>query len=307
MSFFRLIPRQKLRQFAAVAALTMLPGAAMAAGGGDDAHTAHQKWSFGGFMGHFDQAQLQRGFQVYKEVCAACHNLRLVKYRNLGDAGGPGFSEAVVKELAKASSFPDILDTGKVVQRPGRPSDPIMLAPYKNEQDARSMYNGALPPDLSLMAKARSAHAETAWYKEPVKWATDIVTGYQEGGPDYIHALLTGYPADGKMPAGFKVDDGSGKMVPLVMAEGMNFNRSFPGYQIAMAPPPMDDKMVKYSDGTAATKDQYARDVTAFLMWTAEPKLDQRKRMGWQVLLYLGITSILLWLAKRRLWARVEH
>ena len=302
MKFYRLSPRMVPRRLlVALAAVVALPLAASAAG--DAADTAHQKWTFGGLAGHFDQAQLQRGFQVYKEVCAACHNLRLVKYRNLGDAGGPGFSEAVVQELAKASSFPDILDSGKVMQRLGRPSDPIMLAPYKNEQEARSMYNGALPPDLSLMAKARSAHAEMAWYKEPIKWATDIVTGYQEGGPDYIHALLTGYPADGKPPAGLKNEDGT----PFKLAEGMNFNKSFPGYQIAMAPPPMDDKMIKYSDGTAATKDQYTRDVTAFLMWAAEPKLGQRKRIGMQVLLYLGITSILLWLAKRRLWARVEH
>ena len=99
----------------------------------------------------------------------------------------------------------------------------------------------------------------------------------------------------------------AGRRRPFKLADGMNFNKAFDGYQIAMAPPPMDDKMVKYTDGAAATKDQYARDVTAFLMWTAEPKLDQRKRMGMQVLLYLGITSILLWLAKRRLWARVEH
>lgn len=300
--YCRSIPRNAPRRLlAALAAVVALPLAASAADGGAD--TAHQKWSFGGFTGHFDQAQLQRGFQVYKEVCAACHNLRLVKYRNLGDAGGPAFSEAVVKELAKASSFPEILDTGKVAQRQGKPSDPIMLAPYKNEQEARSMYNGALPPDLSLMAKARSAQAETVWYKEPVKWATDIVTGYQEGGPDYLYALLTGYPADGKPPAGLKNEDGT----PFKLADGMNFNKAFPGYQIAMAAPPMDDKMVKYSDGAAATKDQYARDVTAFLMWAAEPKLDQRKRIGMQVLLYLGITSILLWLAKRRLWARVEH
>jgi ubiquinol-cytochrome c reductase cytochrome c1 subunit len=286
---------------AAMTAIVAFPLSASAAGGGSD--TAHQKWSFSGVTGHFDQGQLQRGFQVYKEVCAACHNLRLVKYRNLGDAGGPGFSEAVVKELAKASTFPDVLDSGKTVQRPGRASDPIILAPYKNEQEARATYNGALPPDLSLMAKARSAHAELPWYKEPLKWATDIVTGYQEGGADYVHALLMGYPADGKPPADLKNEDGT----PFKLADGMNFNKSFPGYQIAMAPPPMGDKMIKYTDGTAATQDQYARDITAFLMWAAEPKLEQRKRIGAQVLLYLAITSILLWLAKRRLWAKVEH
>ena len=306
MSLQRSIPcsavlRASTRTAVAMMTLLALPLTASAAGGGAD--TPHQKWSFSGLTGHFDQGQLQRGFQVYKEVCAACHNLRLVKYRNLGDAGGPGFSEAVVKELAKASSFPEINDNGKVVQRDGRASDPIILAPYKNDQEARATYNGALPPDLSLMAKARSAHAVLPWYREPVKWAVDIVTGYQEGGADYVHALLMGYPADGKAPAGFKTEDGA----PFKLADGMNFNSAFPGYQIAMAPPPMGDKMVKYADGTSMTQDQYAKDVTAFLMWTAEPKLDQRKRIGAQVLLYLAITSLLLWLAKRRLWARIEH
>ena len=131
----------------------------------------------------------------------------------------------------------------------------------------------------------------------------DIATGYQEGGADYVHALLMGYTADGKVPAGTKTEEGQ----PLVLADGMNFNHAFPGYQIAMANPPMDDKMIKYSDGTAPTRDQYARDVTAFLMWAAEPKLEARKRIGAQVLIYLAITSILLWLAKRRLWAKIEH
>ena len=302
MNLHKTIPHSMTARLTmALAAVVALPLVAAAAGGGND--TPHQKWSFSGFTGHFDQGQLQRGFQVYKEVCAACHNLRHVKYRNLGDAGGPGFSEAVVKELATGSSFPEVNDNGKTVQRPGRPSDPIILAPYKNEKEARATYNGALPPDLALIAKARSAHAELAWYKEPVKWAMDIATGYQEGGADYVHALLMGYTADGKVPAGTKTEEGQ----PLVMAEGMNFNSAFPGYQIAMANPPMDDKMIKYTDGTAPTRDQYARDVTAFLMWAAEPKLEARKRIGAQVLIYLAITSILLWLAKRRLWAKIEH
>ena len=273
------------------------------ASGGEGEGAPHQKWTFAGVRGHFDQAQLQRGFQVYKEVCANCHNLRLVKYRNLGDAGGPAFSEAVVKELAKASSFTEVNDQGKVVPRTGKPQDPIMLAPWRNEQEARATYNGALPPDLSVMAKARASHAEMAWYKEPLKWGTDIVTGYQEGGPDYIHALLMGYPADGKAPADLKTEEGA----PFKLAEGMNFNKAFPGYQIAMAPPPIGDGLIKYADGTPRTQDQYSRDVTAFLMWTAEPNLDQRKRIGMQVLIYLGVTSLLLWLAKRRLWARIEH
>jgi ubiquinol-cytochrome c reductase cytochrome c1 subunit len=291
-----------LRGAMAAAVVVALPLAASAAEEGGH-ETERQYWTFSGMTGHFDQAQLQRGFQVYKEVCAACHNMRLVKYRNLGDPGGPAFSEAVVKELAKGSSFPEVSDSGKVVQRPGRPQDPILLAPYKNEQEARATYNGALPPDLSLMAKARSSHAEMPWYKEPLKWVRDITTGYQEGGADFVYSLMMGYPADGKPPSGLKTEDGA----TFALADGMYFNAAFPGYQIAMAPPPIQDKMIKYTDGTPLTQDQYARDVTAFLMWAAEPKLEQRKRIGMQALLFLAITSLLLWLAKRRLWANIPH
>lgn len=302
MSIRGQILRSALAGAAALGAVAALPLSALAAGG-ESHDTERQHWTFGGFTGHFDQAQLQRGFQVYKEVCSACHNLRLVKYRNLGDAGGPGFSEAVVKELAKASSFPEVTDSGKVKERPGRPQDPILLAPYKNEQEARATYNGALPPDLSLITKARTAHVALPWYQEPVKWVREIATGYQEGGADYLYALLMGYPADGKPPSGIKNEDGT----PFQLADGMYFNKAFPGYQIAMAPPPIQDKLIKYTDGAPMTQDQYARDVTAFLMWAAEPKLEQRKRIGMQALLFLAITSLLLWLAKRRLWANVPH
>ena len=285
-------------------AMTLAGGVGPAvAAEGEHAAVPRQKWTFGGFLGKFDDAQLQRGFRVYMDVCARCHGLSRVYFRNLAEPGGPGFPEAAVKSLAATFQYDDAPnDQGKIVKRPGTLTDRLP-SPYKNEQEARATYNGALPPDFSVIAKARSAQAEMAWYREPLKWATDIVTGYQEGGPDYIYALLMSYPADGKPPAGLKNEDGT----PFKLADGMNFNTSFPGYQIAMAKPAIDDKLIKYTDGAPQTQDQYARDVTAFLMWAAEPKLDQRKRIGMQVLLYLGITSLLLWLAKRRLWARVEH
>jgi cytochrome c1 len=292
-----LLTTAALRLGALAAALAVVaPVTAGAAGNGPE--IAHQKWSFAGVLGHFDQGQLQRGYQVYKEVCATCHGLKQLSFRNLGQPGGPAFSEEVVKTLAAEVQIPEINDQGKTVMRPGKPSDRLP-SPFKNEQEARSIHNGAYPPDLSVMAKARSVHAALPWYMEPLKWAKEIVTGYQEGGPDYLHALMTGY---GEPPKGLKNADGT----PFKLADGMNYNRAFDGYQIAM-PPPLVDGQVKYTDGTKGTIDQYSRDVTAFMMWAAEPHLDQRKRVGFQVLLFLAVTALLLWLAKRRLWATVEH
>jgi cytochrome c1 len=255
-------------------------------------------WSFAGLRGHYDQAQLQRGYQIYKEVCAACHSIRLLKFRNLGEPGGPGFSEAAVKALAAEAQYPEVKDDGKVKPRPGIPADPLP-SPFKNEQEARSANNGALPPDLSVIAKARSVHKEYPWFQAPFVWLKDILRGYQEGGPDYIHALLTGY---GNPPPGLKNDDGT----PFKLSDGMNFNKAFSGYQIAM-PQPLQDGGVKYADGTKATIEQQSKDVTSFLMWAAEPHLNARKAMGLQVLIYLGITALLLGFAKRRLWSKIDH
>lgn len=299
---------RSLALLAAAGALVVgLAGPAVAAD--DTPHYERQKWSFSGFRGHFDKARLQRGFQVYQEVCAACHGLKRVNFRNLAESGGPGFPEESVKGLA--ASWPNqIFDgpndqgqiatpKGQIIKRPAKISDPI-LGPYDNEKAARAANNGALPPDLSLITKARTGAAEYTGplYGQPFFMLKDIVNGYQEGGADYIFALLTGY---GNVPANLKLADGS----TFKLQEGMNFNKAFPGYQIAMIPP-LRDGGVKYQDGTPATVENYARDVTEFLAWAADPKLEERKSLGWKVMLYLLITSLLLFLAKKQLWSRVH-
>ncbi len=256
-------------------------------------------WTFGGMRGKFDKAQLHRGFQVYQQVCSACHGLKRVNFRNLGEPGGPAFPEDSVKGLA--ASWPNqIFDgpndqgliatsKGQIIKRPARLSDPI-LGPYDNDKAARAAQNGALPPDLSLITKARSLEYLGPLWAHPFHMLGDIGRGYQEGGADYVYALLTGY---GNPPADMK------------MSEGMNYNRAFPGNQIAMIPP-MVPGQVKYQDGTPATVEQYAKDVTAFLMWAGDPKLEERKSMGWKVMLYLLITSLLLYFAKKQIWSKLH-
>ena len=271
---------------AAAAMLALLPADAMAAEGG--AHIERQKWSFAGFAGKFDQAQLQRGYQVYKEVCAACHGMKRVAFRNLVEKGGPGFPEESVKALAATFKIDDgPNDQGKMFQRPGKLSD-ALPSPFRNEQEARSIHNGAYPPDLSNIAKARAVAADAPWYTHIFLMLRDMTVGYQEGGVDYVYALLTGYAE--KPPAGMK------------MADGMNYNKSFPGHQIAMAPP-LTDGIVRYQDGTPASVENYSRDVATFLAWTADPSLESRKSMGWIVMLYLAITTLLLYVGKKRVWA----
>ena len=288
-----------------------------------------QHWSFGGVRGHFDQAQLQRGFQVYREVCSTCHGVKRLAFRNLGEKGGPAFPEEQVKGLAEAYKITDgPNDQGKMFKRPGRPSD-MIPSPFDNDAQARSANNGTLPPDLSVMAKARSAEVEKAFYQVPGAMLKDVTTSYQEGGADYLYALLMGY---GETPA---YKDDHGHMMPMSaveakanpslprcatitkgeagkpdvcnkMSEGMSYNLHFPGNQIAM-PAPLRDGIVKYSDGTPATTANYAQDVTAFLAWSADPKLEERKRMGLMAILYLLITTVLLYFAKRRIWSNIPH
>ncbi|HEX7076239.1 MAG TPA: cytochrome c1 [Hyphomicrobiaceae bacterium] len=252
-----------------------------------------QSWPFSGFFGTFDKAQLQRGFQVYTEVCASCHELRRISYRNLAQPGGPEFPEDAVKALAAAAEVEDGPDdTGAMFKRPGLLSDPLPKL-YANEKEARSIHNGAYPPDLSLMARARNTENVAPWYIHPFLMLRDIAVGYQEGGADYIYSLLTGYEDP---PAGVQV------------MEGMNYNVAFPGHQIAMANPfAGGDGQVEYQDGTPSTVDNYARDVAAFLSWTADPRLEERKRIGWVVILYLIVTAGLLYVGKKRLWSRLEH
>lgn len=281
----------------AVIAVVALPTQSHAAGEGPE--IARHKWSFAGVLGKFDKAQLQRGFQVYQEVCAACHGLKRVYFRNLSEPGGPGFPEDRVKELA--AKWPNqIFDgpneqgqvadrRGNLLKRPARLADPI-LGPYDNEQAARAAQNGALPPDLSLITKARSAGGAGNVIATIVGMPRDIINAYQEGGADYLYALLTGYA---NPPADVKV------------GEGLHYNKAFPGYQIAMAAP-LRDNQVRYQDGTRQTVAQYSEDVTAFLHWAGDPKMEERKGMGHLVLLYLLITTVLLYLAKKRLWSRVH-
>ena len=275
------------------AALPASASAGVAWAAGEAVHIDRQKWSFGGLFGKFDDAQLQRGFKVYTEVCARCHGIKRLQFRNLVQPGGPGFPEAAVKSLAannyQVDDAPD--DEGKIKKRPAILADSFP-PPYPNEQAARFAQNGALPPDLSLITKARSADAGAPFYRVPDMMLRDILTGYQEGGADYVYAYLRGFadpPADVKL------------------AEFMNYNKVFPGHQTAMANPFLaGDGLVKYDDGTPETVDNYARDVVAFLSWAADPSLEERKRMGLLVLLYIAITAILLGLAKRRIWRTVH-
>lgn len=271
-----------------VAALAFATLPMMANAAGDAPVIERQPWSFAGWRGRFDQNQLQRGFQVYKDACAQCHGISRVDFRNLAQPGGPVFNEDAVKGLAATYEVNDgPNDDGKMFKRPGRLADKIP-PPYANEKEARSVHNGAYPPDLSLITKARGLEYHGSLFAHPFHLLKDMVTGYQEAGADYVYALLTGYV---DKPADFK------------LADGMNYNRAFAGHQISMPPPLTEGGVTKYQDGTPATVDQMARDVVAFLSWTGDPKHDERKRMGLLVVLYLLVTSVLLYLAKRRIWS----
>ncbi|MEZ5853777.1 MAG: cytochrome c1 [Hyphomicrobiaceae bacterium] len=281
-------------------ATTVKPTSAVAAGEAAPPHIERQNWTFAGVGGHFDKAQLQRGFQVYQEVCSSCHGLKRVYFRNLVEPGGPEFNEEAVKALA--AQWPNqIFDgpndqgdiatrKGQIIKRPARLSDPI-LGPYDNDKQARAAQNGALPPDLSIITKARTVEYHGSVLGHVAQMLKDIVNGYQEAGADYLYALMTGYktpPADMKLSV------------------GMNYNEAFPGHQIAMIAPLSDGRVKYQSKDVPQTIDQYAKDVTAFLSWTADPRLPQRKSMGWIVMLYLLATALLLYLAKRRLWSKVH-
>ena len=287
---FRALARRAAALAVAVCALSLgAPGDGQAAGKVPEVEP--QEWSFAGPFGMYDRAQLQRGFQVFSEVCAACHGMDLLSYRNLGQPGGPEFSEEAVKAIAAGVEVQDgPNDDGEMFGRPGRPSDRF-VSPYANEQEARGANGGALPPDLSVIAKARTTKRDIPWFLEPLYWGVDIATGNEEKGADYLYALLVGYK---EPPAGVE------------MAENMHYNAAFPGHQIAMAQP-LDDDIVEYTDGTPATLDNLARDVTAYMMWAAEPKLEERRELGFRVMIYLILLTGILYLAKRRVWSRMKH
>ncbi len=250
----------------ALAVAAALPlSAALAAG--ESTELRKVEWSFEGVFGGYDRAQLQRGFLVYKDVCSVCHGLKLLSYRNLGQPGGPEFPEAAVKAIAASVQVPDLDEAGEPTTRPGTPADRF-VSPYPNEKAARAANNGSLPPDLSVITKARL------------------------DGVNYLYSILTGYadpPAD------------------MTMNAGMNYNLYFPGHQIAMPAPLVVDGQVTYADGTPATIDQMAKDVSAFLAWAAEPKLEERKSLGFKVILFLMALTALLYLSYKRLWRDIEH
>jgi ubiquinol-cytochrome c reductase cytochrome b/c1 subunit len=242
-----------------------------------------QSWSFAGWFGKYDPAQLQRGLKVYKEVCSACHSMSMVAFRNLADPGGPGYTEAQAAALASEYKIKDFDDSGQPTEREGRPAD-YFPSPFPTAAAPTAPNGGTAPPDMSTLAKARTYERGFPWF------VLDMIVPYQEQGPDYIHAILTGYK-----------DAPHGVQLP----PGGHYNEYFPGHAIAM-PPPLQDGQVTFDDGAPATLDQYSKDISAFLMWAAEPHLVARKRMGFQVMIFLLVLTGLLYFTKKKVWKAVE-
>ena len=223
-------------------------------------------WTFKGLFGKFDRASLQRGYQVYTEVCASCHSMKYLSYRNLSEKGGPEFSEAEAKAIAASFEVTDGPDsTGEMFTRPAKLSDKFVM-PYANDEEAKSANGGAYPPDMSVLVKAR------------------------KGGADYVYSLLLGYEDP---PSDVKLDD------------GVYYNKFMYGNKIKMSAPLSDD-IVEYSDGTKATTEQMSKDVVTFLMWAAEPHLEQRHKFGFRVIIYLIIITILVYFSMKKIWSRIE-
>tara|TARA_B100000963_G_scaffold266652_1_gene234819 strand:- start:166 stop:948 length:783 start_codon:yes stop_codon:yes gene_type:complete len=223
-------------------------------------------WSFKGLTGKFDRASLQRGFQVYKEVCSSCHSMQYLSYRNLGEKGGPEFSESEVKAIAASVEIEDGPDSqGEMFVRPGRPSDKFK-SPYPNVNASIAANGGAYPPDMSVLVKARP------------------------GGSNYIYSVLVGYEDP---PAGMVLDD------------GVYYNKYMIGNKIKMSAP-LIDGIVEYTDGTESSVDQMAKDVTTFLSWAAEPELEERHRTGIKVIIYLILLTVLVYLSMKKIWSRID-
>jgi len=251
-------------------ALAVVSSAPALAAVGDQMPLKHVEWSFEGPLGTFNRADLQHGFQVYKEVCSACHSLNRVAFHTLSEEGGPGFTDPQMKAIAAAYKIPagpndkgeTVDDKGQPLMRPGIPSD-YFPAPFANEDAARAANGGALPPDLSIIVKARP------------------------GGPDYVYSIISGFGQ--KPPPGFKV------------TEGKYYNPYFIGWNIAM-PPPLTDNQVTFADGAPAKIEDEAKAVVTFLSWTSEPHLEDRHRMGLGVMVFLIVLSGLLYFSYRRVW-----
>ena len=223
-------------------------------------------WSFKGLFGKFDRGSLQRGYQVYTEVCSSCHSMKYVSYRNLGEKGGPEFSKEAVKVIAASFEVNDGPNAdGEMFTRPGKPSDKF-VKPYENVKASQAANGGAYPPDMSVLVKARG------------------------GGVDYIYSLLQGY------------EDAPSEMI---LDEGVHYNKYMYGNKIKMSAP-LSEGIVEYGDGTEATVEQMSKDVTTFLMWTAEPHLETRHRMGFKAIVYLIILTILVYFSMKRIWSRIE-
>lgn len=243
-----------------------------------------QEWSFAGPFGKYDKGQLQRGLKVYAEVCAACHSLNRVAFRTIEDLG---YNEAQVKAFAAKYEVQDGPNSdGEMFTRAALPSD-YFPSPFPNAEAAAASNNGAVPPDFSLIAKARGIKRGFPLF------ISDIFTQYQEGGPDYIYSLLTGYAEE-------KPDE-------VEVAEGTHYNPYFANSAALAMAQPISDDQVTYDDGTPQTLDQYAKDVSAFLMWSAEPHLEERKRTGFMVMVFLAIFTILIYLTKKSVYASKEH
>ncbi len=223
-------------------------------------------WTFKGLFGKFDRASLQRGYQVYTEVCAACHSMKYLSYRNLSEKGGPEFSVAQAKAIAASFEVTDGPNAdGEMFQRPGKLSDKFVM-PYENVKAAEAANGGAYPPDMSVLVKARG------------------------GGVDYIYSLLQGYE---EAPSGMILDD------------GVHYNKYMYGNKIKMSAP-LSDGIIEYSDGTNPSVEQMSKDVTTFLMWAAEPSLEARHQMGFKAIVYLIILTILVYFSMKRIWSRVK-
>ena len=223
-------------------------------------------WSFKGYFGKFDRAALQRGYQVYTEVCASCHSMKYLSYRNLSEKGGPEFSEEQAKAIAANFEVTDgPNDDGDMFTRSAKLSDKF-VQPYRNDKEAMASNGGAYPPDMSVLVKARS------------------------GGADYVYSLLLGYEDP---PSGATLDD------------GVYYNKYMYGNNIKM-PKPLMDGQVEYNDGTEATEQQMAKDVVTFLAWSAEPHLEARHKIGFRAIIYLIVITILVYFSMKKIWSRVE-
>ena len=223
-------------------------------------------WSFTGLTGKFDRASLQRGYQVYKEVCSACHSMKYLSYRNLGQEGGPEFSLEEVKAIAASYEIEDGPNSeGEMFTRPGRPSDHFKN-PYPNDKASIAANGGAYPPDMSVLVKARP------------------------GGANYIYSVLMGYEE---------------KPVDFILEEGVYYNKYMDGNKIKMMNPLSID-LIEYTDGTNASVDQMAKDVTTFLTWAAEPHLEARHKTGTKVMIYLILLATLVYFSMKRLWSRID-